>query len=80
MRAWPKLLKTLAVSACIGATVGGCQTDPEPQDPATVEETLVILDRKPNVVLGAMDARGMPQPYFFVLRLDPDAAKLFPAR
>ncbi|QSQ26423.1 DUF4334 domain-containing protein [Pyxidicoccus parkwayensis] len=33
-----------------------------------------------NTVLGAMDARGMPQPYFFVLRRDPDAVKLFPAR
>ncbi|WP_163992791.1 DUF4334 domain-containing protein [Pyxidicoccus caerfyrddinensis] len=33
-----------------------------------------------GTVLGAMDARGMPQPYFFVLRRDPDAAKLFPAR
>lgn len=57
MRAGTKWLETLVLGACLGAVTGGCQThDLEPVDPltlsqTTVEETLVILRRKADVML-----------------------------
>ncbi len=80
MRTRPILLSTLAFGACVSALTGACQTyDFEPVEPlalaqTTVEESISILGRKPNIMMLVDTSGSMMLP---VDSADPDCTALY---
>jgi hypothetical protein len=80
MRARPTLLSALAFGACVSALAGACQTyDFEPVEPlalaqTTVEETVSVLSRKPNIMMLVDTSGSMMLP---VDAADPDCTATY---